>query len=246
MESRGRLLGRHSEHAGCDYIRTPRGISNRWAGHVNYPSFRRLIKYQNAPLKPPHMMQYMSAILRDGGLWKGLWPPDLGTSVLAYCLSVGYRLGAYPALRSVFEGAQARIENNPEHLRKKKTPVESTAADFTGGALGYACCDNRNASYPGRRRTDRRSETRNDWSVWLRNLNFPFEKRGPGRRWSGPSALVLRSALLSASHLATYGLTKSQLLALGHLDGSFVQEASPLWRPRWLAPRKYAPLCQTD
>ena len=84
--------------------------------------------------------------------------------------------GRVPSIAIGVRGAQARIENNPEHLRKIKTPVESTAADFTGGALGYACCDNRNASYPGRRRTDRRSETRNDLVRLASELKLSFRE----------------------------------------------------------------------
>jgi hypothetical protein len=51
---------------------------------------------------------------------------------------------------------------------------------------------------------------------------------GPLRLWKGAPLLVARGALMSATQLATYDLTKARLRALGFADGPAVHSAASL------------------
>ena len=121
----------------------------------------------------------MRAILREEGLWAGLWRPGLVSNCCACAISVGCRLGSYPSLRDVLSGGEG------------KSAWASTAAGLLGGAWGYFCC----APFTQATRITQAEAGVVDSAssaVLVTGLRAVFSRRNPGssrsgagpRRWS--------------------------------------------------------------
>ncbi|KAJ1458576.1 mitochondrial carrier domain-containing protein [Pelagophyceae sp. CCMP2097] len=131
--------------------------------------------------------------LSDGGVWRGLYAPAFAATIVRAFTYTGFRVGAYPAARGVYaralgsEGVAARV-----------------AAGLTTGAVAAALFNPIDllriqsqlepARYP-------RYNVLKALVVLARNETIPG-------LWRASSVSILRSALLSASQLATYDTSK--------------------------------------
>ena len=163
--------------------------------------------------------------MRREGLLSGLWLPGVASNMCACTISVGTRLGLYPMLRDALQP------------NAQRSGASMFASGLLGGALGYI------ASAPffsatrvmqaevGALTADGKlyatgalagqppTVSSSNGMAMLRHL---ASQRGALGLWRGGEVLVARGALMSATQLATYDMSKQRLKLWGLVDGPLV------------------------
>ena len=172
------------------------------------------------------IIAFTTSIVKGEGILSGLWLPGLATNCLACSISVGTRIGLYPSLRSAIAG-----EDQP------KSGFGMFVSGLAGGALGYVVAaplffatrvahaeaglvDSSGILVTGARAGKVPSAPGS--SMGLGMLSTLAGQVGVAGLWKGAPVLVARGALLSATQLASYDLTKGKLRQLGLRDGPVV------------------------
>eukprot|EP00945_MAST-04E_sp_MAST-4E-sp1_P008704 g8704.t1 len=87
------------------------------------------IRWQiRSDVKSERMYQFGFRILKQEGLWRGLWQPGCLANMVAINFSTGFRLGAYPYIRDT-------ISEGLGH--KEKHPAVMWLAGLLPGLIGY-------------------------------------------------------------------------------------------------------------
>lgn len=147
-------------------------------------------------------------VRRDGGLVRALWLPGLATNCAACTISVGARLGLYPALRDACPG-------------ERRSGVAMLGSGLAGGACGYA------VAAPLFHAT-RVAHVADDGAGGVRALGRLYAAGGAARLWRGAPLLVARGAVMSGTQLATYDLAKGAAVDRGVADGPALHALSSL------------------
>jgi len=145
-------------------------------------------------------------VRRDGGLVRALWLPGLATNCAACTISVGTRLGLYPALRDALPG--------------ERSGAAMLGSGLAGGACGYA------VAAPFFHAT-RVAHVADDGAGGARALRR-LAAGGAAALWKGAPLLVARGAVMSGTQLATYDLAKGAAVDRGAADGPALHALSSL------------------
>ena len=179
------------------------------------------------------LFSFTRQILREEGLFRGLWTPGIGSNTVACTCSVGARLGLYPLLRDSLALPGSKASGTSMFL-----------SGLTGGALGYIVgapffC----AARMAQAEAGALDATGQHYVTGARKGHPPTVRGGNGGLgmlshiartqgvvglWRGSTVLVARGAIMSATQLATYDLTKVRLRALGLADGPVMHSAASL------------------
>lgn len=183
---------------------------------------------QRWQVEPPGGKRSLGAfalsIIRDEGLVRGLWAPGIALNMCACTISVGTRLGMYPMVRD-------RLQPAASTSRLQRGGVGMFLSGLLGGALGYMAGSP--FFYAARVAHAEAGTLAADgllYTTGARKGKPPTVPGGSGyglamltqlaatggvlSLWRGADLLVARGALMSATQLATYDLSKGHLKVL--------------------------------
>jgi hypothetical protein len=191
------------------------------------------------PASGKTLFSFFGDIVRKEGLFPGLWKPGIASNICACTISVGTRLGLYPILRDSLQLNAPAADGG-----KGRSGIGMFFSGLLGGALGYTVAQpfffasrvaqaeaGKLCAESGLYTTGARlgkPPTVAGSSSGLPMLAHLAATRGVLGLWSGAEVLIARGALMSATQLATYDLSKRQLKAIGMSDGPEMHCAASL------------------
>eukprot|EP00929_Paragymnodinium_shiwhaense_P085424 TRINITY_DN45831_c0_g1_i1.p1 TRINITY_DN45831_c0_g1~~TRINITY_DN45831_c0_g1_i1.p1 ORF type:complete len:348 (+),score=-11.83 TRINITY_DN45831_c0_g1_i1:122-1165(+) len=203
----------------------------------------------SAGLQGQSLVEFSRSILAEEGLWRGFWKPGLGPVLCAGTMSVGCRYGLYPTFRDGLGGTSAWLLGH-ENTTEKVGPVGMFFAGLSAGMVGYFLASpflqvkvqmQVEAGRVGPAGLYETGVCKGQPPTYRSGLHALQTLAGHGSRevvtwtsalrrlWRGSSVITVRGGVLSASQLAGYDATKTQLKKQGVLtDGPALHVASSL------------------
>eukprot|EP01061_Rhynchopus_euleeides_P031234 TRINITY_DN51726_c0_g1_i1.p1 TRINITY_DN51726_c0_g1~~TRINITY_DN51726_c0_g1_i1.p1 ORF type:complete len:315 (+),score=65.64 TRINITY_DN51726_c0_g1_i1:94-1038(+) len=167
------------------------------------------------------MTSYLAGLVRQEGLWGGLWKHGLATNCIACCGSMGTRIGLYPFIRDAMGAKDAETASGfrmfaaglvsgmcgylpwtPVFAVKTQLHSEAGVRDASGVLL--------TGSAKGRKRT---------FENGLQGLYVTAKGQGLRGLYKGAATFTARGSVLSGSQLACYDSMKTWLRGHGVEDG---------------------------
>ena len=159
------------------------------------------------PIANLSLRGYVLRVLRNEGLWRGLWVPGVGSNALGAFVSRGIGMGCYPAVRDALCGVKA--EDTASQRASRKSAGLMFLSGLLSGGLGYGI------STPAwlvksRLQAGMESEKGPAFRHGLEGLRKVFS--GPDGlvgAYRGAGALVVRGGLMNAGNTLGYDFTKT-------------------------------------
>ena len=150
------------------------------------------------------LFRFLKRIVKNEGLWNGLWKHALGTNMAACTCSMGARIGLYPFFRDTM-GA--------------KDGFKMVAAGLASGMIGYWTAS---PLFMIKTRIQSCAGESVPYKTGLHGLLNIIRNEGVKGLWNGSFTFMMRGATLSGTQLASYDSTKTSLISNGYQDGPLV------------------------
>lgn len=195
-------------------------------------------RWQLVPPGGQTLVNALRGVASNEGILAGLWLPGLAPNMVAMGCAIGCRNGFYPLVRDTL-GSMQEVIGVSNGSRNKVGPMGMFASGLLAGMLGYFIASpllqvktqmqaeagqiGADGSYVTGARVGSRPSYRNTFHA-LQVLAASGASGGKGASgavsalWRGAGVIVGRGAALSASQLATYDATKTELKRRGLLD----------------------------
>lgn len=161
---------------------------------------------------PGSIVEYGRNVIREEGLFNGLWRPGFWANMSAVGMSTGIRLGAYPYLREVLTNTFANgATTAPAYIM--------FSSGLVSGAVGYFVST---PLWSAKTRVQAEVASRGvrEISSAPRLLLDDFNAGGIARLWRGALPLVARGAFTTSGQMLGYDYSKSRLREAGWMkDG---------------------------
>eukprot|EP00927_Polykrikos_kofoidii_P048626 TRINITY_DN42873_c0_g1_i1.p1 TRINITY_DN42873_c0_g1~~TRINITY_DN42873_c0_g1_i1.p1 ORF type:complete len:323 (-),score=42.81 TRINITY_DN42873_c0_g1_i1:79-1047(-) len=177
---------------------------------------------------------FTRTVIRQEGLWGGLWRPGLPPNMVGMALAIGGRNGFYPVVRdsvSAFTGSGEKVG-----------PTGMFAAGLLAGMAGYFMATpflqvktqmqaesgkvGADGLYGTGARTGQAPSYRSTFNAFSTLASNGYANSGVlggvANLWRGSSVVVGRGAVVAASQLSAYDSTKTFLKAQGYGDGPVI------------------------
>jgi len=187
-------------------------------------------RWQVSGATQPNLVRFVGAVIRDEGLWAGLWRPGLPPNVVAMAMAIGGRNGFYPTMRD----GMGTVLGSKEKVGPRGMFVAGLLAGMTGYLLASPLLQIKTQMQveagkigaSGVYETGVRAGLAPTYSSSLSAARMLASSGydtggfvgGLQSLWRGCGVIVGRGAAVAASQLAAYDSTKTFLKTQGLVE----------------------------
>lgn len=232
--------GKHNKKQTLYFIAA--GTSAAFSSALYNPLDCLRVRWQVAPKSDPRvargLLRYGLDIVKNEGLYHGLWKPGLGANAAGMGMSAAIRFGYYETVRDALIHISSSSQKSDD--RSSKAGAHMVLAGLICGSVAYAVSTpfhliktmiqaEQGVFGPDRRYSSGARIGKNAFANdFLTRASEIVKKRGIGCLWRGSTPLAARGALFTAGQMVGYDGLKTIAKAEGAEDGPYLHIMSSL------------------